>query len=65
MQVVVRPRAAPVQLGTELNSSKSRTGLREMMYYLEYKIGLNPFCFAGLDLTKESVPSKIRSRYSD
>jgi hypothetical protein len=39
-----------VQLDQELNSSKSHIGLRKMMHYLKYEIGLTPFCFTDADL---------------
>jgi hypothetical protein len=47
MQIVVSPNTVPGQLDKELNSSKSRIGLRKVMCYLKYKIGLTHVCFSS------------------
>jgi hypothetical protein len=36
MQTIVSPNIVPVKLDQALNSNKSITGLRKMMYYLKY-----------------------------
>jgi hypothetical protein len=43
MHVVVNQNFVPGYLEEEFNSSKSHTGLTDIMYYLKcYKIGLDP-----------------------
>jgi hypothetical protein len=60
----VSQNTVPVQLYQELNSSKSHTGLRKVMYYLKNKIRIAPFCFSGPDIIPgiHSIVNTIKER---
>ena len=60
MHMVASPNTVPVYLDQKLNSSKSHTGVRKMMYYLKYdKTGLTNFCFSGPDFLNEEIFTQI------